>query len=109
MPALARFRPARVGAGFERVGVEAVAGLPSVGSEWGGIDLSPDGSEVAFAWDRTGSSEIYTVPIAGDRIIQLTEGGRRSVSPSWSPDGSPVTVLRDRAGTARFAILGVDS
>src|SRR5258708_3952059 len=84
IPAPARFRPVPLGDGFERLDVEAIAGLPSVGSEWGGIDLSPDGSEVAFAWDRTGSSEIYTVPIAGDRIIQLTEAGARSVSPRRS-------------------------
>jgi Tol biopolymer transport system component len=61
----------------------------------GGIHLSPDGGEVAFAWDRSGAMEIYTAPLVGDRVIQLTEAEARSTSPRWSPDGHWVAFLRD--------------
>src|SRR5207253_2533107 len=73
MPAPPRFRPVPLGEGFTRLDVETVAGLPWVDFIWGGIDLSPDGHEVAFAWNRTGAYGLYSVPIDGDKIIQLTE------------------------------------
>ena len=50
--------------------------------------LSPDGSAVAFASDRTGSFEIYVVGLApGSQEIELTGNGRNNVQPAWSPDG----------------------
>jgi dipeptidyl aminopeptidase/acylaminoacyl peptidase len=75
---------------------------------WGGIDLSPDGHEVAFAWDRSGSLEIYTAPLSGDRIIQLTEADARSVAPRWSPDGHWVAFLRGPAGQAAVWLVDRD-
>lgn len=71
----------------------AVTAAPGVDRS-GGLDLSPDGSEVAFAWDRSGALEIYTAPLLGDRIIQLTSADARSVAPRWSPDGHWVAFLR---------------
>lgn len=82
-----------------------VAAAPGV-DRWGGIDLSPDGSEVAFAWDRSGSLEIYAAPIVGDRIIQLTSAGTRSVAPRWSPDGRAIAFLRG-ASDGRSATLWI--
>lgn len=108
MPAPPRFRPVPLGDGFTRLDVELVAGLPWVDYVWGGIDLSPDGHEVAFAWNKTGAYEIYSVPIAGDRIIQLTAADTRSVTPRWSPDGTQIAFMRDQGGDERFAIWIVD-
>lgn len=72
----------------------------------GGIDLSPDGREVAFAWDVSGSLEIYTAPLDGDRIIQLTAADARSVAPRWSPDGHWVAFVRGDA--AQKVLWAVD-
>ena len=108
MPAPPRFRPVPLGDAFKRLDVALVAGLPWVDYIWGGIDLSPDGREVAFAWNRTGAYELYTVPIDGDRIIQLTESDTRSVTPRWSPDGTQIAFMRDLGGNERFAIWLVD-
>lgn len=77
---------------------------PQVDVRFGGIDLSPDGGEVAFSWDRTGVNEIFVAPIRGERIYQLTAGGDRSVSPRWSPDGRWIALLRDSGGDERFQI-----
>ncbi|MBI2983430.1 MAG: PD40 domain-containing protein [Chloroflexi bacterium] len=85
---------------------DVVAGAPGV-DRWGGIDLSPDGSEVAFAWDRSGALEIYTAPILGDRIIQLTSADARSVAPRWSPDGHWIAFVRG-SGDGEPALWIVD-
>src|SRR6185503_1843117 len=75
---------------------------------WGGIDLSADGAEVAFAWNKTGTFEIYSAPIERERIYQLTDAKERSVSPRWSPDAKQLAHLRDRGGNERFDIWLVD-
>jgi dipeptidyl aminopeptidase/acylaminoacyl peptidase len=75
---------------------------------WGGIDLSPDGREVAFAWDREGSVEIYSAPLTGDRIIQLTDADARSVAPRWSPDGHWVAFVRGDAGNGSLRVVDRD-
>ena len=102
------FHPVPLGDGFTRLDAAQVAGLPTVDFFWGGIDLSPDGTEVAFAWNQSGTYELYSAPIADERIIQLTESGTRSVSPRWSPDGGQIAFLRDDAGTERFSVWTVD-
>jgi Tol biopolymer transport system component len=84
-----------------RIGVKANVDMD------GGIDLSPDGNEIAFAWDRSGAMEIYTAPLIGDRVIQLTEADARSASPRWSPDGHWVAFLRDE-GAGRRSVWLVD-
>lgn len=86
---------------------DEVAAARGVDRSWG-IDLSPDGSEVAFAWDRDGALEIYTAPIFGDRIIQLTDAGARSVAPRWSPDGHWVAFVRDGGDGGPPALWVVD-
>jgi dipeptidyl aminopeptidase/acylaminoacyl peptidase len=108
VPPATGFRPVPLGEGFTRLDVDVIGGMPSVDFFWGGIDLSPDGTEVAFSWNRTGAYELYTAPLAGDRIIQLTESDTRSVSPRWSPDGTQIAFTRDDAGTERMAIWIVD-
>ena len=107
-PAPPRFHPVPLGEGFRRLDAALVAGLPTVDFFWGGIDLSRDGREVAFSWNQSGAYEVYSAPIADERIIQLTESGTRSVSPRWSPDGSEIAFLRDDAGTERFSVWIVD-
>lgn len=106
--AAVRFQPVPLGLGFTRLDAAVVGGLPSVDFFWGGIDLSPDGAEVAFAWNRTGAYELYLAPIAGDKLIQLTGSDTRSVSPRWSPDGTQIAFTRDDAGTERMSIWMVD-
>ena len=88
--------------------IEDLAGSPYVDWQWGGIDLSPDASEVAFAWNRSGTFEIYSAPLERDRLFQLTDAKERSVSPRWSPDGAQLAFLRDRGGDERFDIWLVD-
>ncbi|TME64581.1 MAG: alpha/beta fold hydrolase [Chloroflexi bacterium] len=101
-------RPPSIGARYKRYTVEELAGVPSVDFFWGGIDLAPDGSEVAFSWNRSGTFEVYSAPLQGERIFQLTDAKERSVWPRWSPDGKWVAFMRDAGGNEQFAIWIVD-
>ena len=44
---------------------------------------SPDGRHIAFASNRSGSFDVYTMDAGGDHVRRLTRGGSNS-SPSWS-------------------------
>lgn len=66
--------------------------------------ISPDGSQVAFASDRSGHDqfEIWKANIDGANLTQLTTIGYDSIIqaniqqkvPSWSPDGSKIALWR---------------
>jgi len=103
-PTTSGLRPVPLGPRFHELAIEDLVGAAQVDVRLGGIDLSPDGAEVAFSWDRTGVNEIFAAPVRGERIYQLTDGGDRSVSPRWSPDGRWIAFLRDSGGDERFQI-----
>lgn len=96
-----------IGPRFRRLSAEDVARLPAV-ERSGGIDLSPDGSEVAFAWDVGGTLEIYATALRGPKIIQLTDARRSSRAPRWSPDGRSVAFVRDDAGGTTLWVVDRD-
>ena len=66
--------------------------------------LSPDGNQVAFAWNAGGSSkkdeansndyDIYTKPLGSEDLFALTSDPADDLSPSWSPDGQTLAFLR---------------
>ena len=61
--------------------------------------LSPDGSAVAFASDRSGSFEIYVVGLAnGGNEIAITNDGKNNVEPAWSPDGRWIAYAHKNGG-----------
>ena len=97
-----------IGDRYRRLSVEELASVPYVDHVWGGIDLSPDGSEVAFSWNRSGTFEVYSTLLDGERIFQMTDAKERSVWPRWSPDAKQIAFLRDRGGDERFDIWIVD-
>ncbi len=71
----------------------------------GGTDpsWSPDGQRIAFASDRAGSYDIYTMSSHdGQKVSRLTEDDAAEADPSWSPDGSRIAYtgnLREGIGT----------
>ena len=61
--------------------------------------LSPDGSAVAFASDRSGSFEIYVVSLArGSQEIAITSDGQNNIQPEWSPDGRWIASYSSNGG-----------
>ena len=68
--------------------------------------FSPDGSQVAFAWDGGNSNatnpfNLYVKAIGFEKIEQLTHEPADFIVPAWSPDGSTIAFARqggDRPG-----------
>ncbi len=62
--------------------------------------LSPDGKQVAFAWDGEagGNFDIYVKLVEGGTPLRLTTKPANEGSPAWSPDGSRIAFLRETAG-----------
>jgi len=71
---------------------------------WSNVDVSPDGSTLLF--DMLG--DLFTVPIAGGEATSLTEGIAWSYQPKYSPDGSQIAFVSDRAGGDNFWVMGSD-
>ncbi|HWJ59016.1 MAG TPA: amidohydrolase family protein [Sphingomicrobium sp.] len=61
---------------------------------WMSLDVSPDGSEVAF--DLLG--DLYTIPIGGGEARVLTQGHSWDMQPRYSPDGREIAFTSDRGG-----------
>jgi len=59
--------------------------------------LSPDGSQVAFAWDgeKQNKSDIYVKQIGVEPPFRLTNDPAMNYSPAWSPDGGFIAFLRE--------------
>ncbi len=58
--------------------------------------ISPDGRKIAFASDRSGSSEIWMCDRDGGNALQLTRFGAVSGTPRWSPDGRKIAFDSDK-------------
>ena len=49
---------------------------------------SPNGSSIAFVSGRSGSNQIWLLPMSGGEALQLTKFSRALSLISWSPDGT---------------------
>lgn len=56
--------------------------------------ISPEGSRIAFASNRSGNWNIYVMPTTGGKAIQITSGAADDLHPTWSPDGSQLAFCR---------------
>ncbi len=61
---------------------------------WMTVDVSPDGKQIVF--DLLG--DIYLMPIAGGRATLVSGGLAYDIQPRFSPDGSRILFVSDRAG-----------
>ena len=58
--------------------------------------FSPDGNQVAFAWngEKGDNTDIYVLPIGSGTPLRLTTDPAEDTAPAWSPDGSQIAFLR---------------
>ncbi len=59
--------------------------------------LSPDGTQVAFAWngEKQDKFDIYVKQIGVEPPFRLTSDAAMDYSPAWSPDGGFIAFLRE--------------
>jgi Tol biopolymer transport system component len=60
--------------------------------------ISPDGTKIAFASNRSGNWDIFVMPITGGKAVQITSDAADEMHPSWSPDGSSLVYSRSGSG-----------
>lgn len=70
-------------------------------------DYSPDGNQIVFASERSGSWEIWTCRSDGTQPRQLTNmPGQQSASPRWTPDSKWIIFDSRFEGHADLAMIG---
>ncbi len=70
------------------------------------LAVSPDGATVVFDIQVETDRDIYSVPLAGGSVSELTtEGG---FEPEWSPDGSQIVFTTFRAFGGNFWVMNPD-
>jgi serine/threonine protein kinase len=72
--------------------------LTAIDSREVGPAWSPDGKQIAFASDRDGDYDIYTMTTDGQNLHQLTYNDKDDSSPSWSPDGTQIVYSVENDG-----------
>ena len=92
------------------LGVPGVLGSFRASLDFGGIDVSPDGDEVVFAWNPHGVYDLHVVSLGDGAVRKLTActSADRAMRPRYSPDGERIAYLRDTDGNELFHIWVVD-
>jgi Tol biopolymer transport system component len=85
---------------FDIQNISNAAGIADWGPTW-----SPDGMRIAFASERDGNAEIYSVNLNGLVLTRLTNSPGTDDSPAWSPDGMRVAFVSDRDGNQDIYVM----
>lgn len=71
-----------------------------------GFDISPDGGDLAYAWNCSGQWEIYTLSLSTDAApVQITTGEGGKYAPRWRPNGKSLAYARDTDGSENYEIV----
>jgi len=72
----------------------------------GGHELSPDGQQITFTWNRDEASDVYVMPSAGGWARRITAGRKLEwpeLACRWSPDGQWLAIsMNDKRHNAVY-------
>ena len=72
------------------------------------FDVSADGRWLLFDSDRSGSQQVYRMPVQGGEVEQLTSDPEPAMSPDISPDGREIVYHSFRDGVRQLFVLGLE-
>src|SRR6185436_14517165 len=74
------------------------------GGEVGNPAYSPDGSLIAFAWQKpkSGGFDIYLYNVGMRTFRQLTNDSRSNERPTWAPDGKHIAYHSGKSGSSQI-------
>ncbi len=87
---------------IKRIDSRVVTQLTNDAAEDTMPSISPDGTRIAFASNRSGNWDIFVMPISGGRPLQVTSDPSHEVHPSWSPDGTRLIYNRLGLSSGRW-------
>jgi Tol biopolymer transport system component/DNA-binding winged helix-turn-helix (wHTH) protein len=71
--------------------------------------FSPDGSQVAFAWNAGAEGgyqfDLYVKSLGSERLLRLTHRPATWIVPAWSPDGSAIAFIRDKEDASGIFVI----
>ncbi|HUI89587.1 MAG TPA: DPP IV N-terminal domain-containing protein [Anaerolineales bacterium] len=76
---------------------------------WSDIDpaMSPDGKRIAFASNRDGHWNLYTLDFQSGNVVQLTHDNNYNSAPTWSPDLAWLAYETFQNGNLQIALLSL--
>src|SRR5512140_3149501 len=84
--------------------LEQLLRVPHVDAGYG-FDLSPDGTRLAFSWNRSGSWEIYELPLPGaGEAKPITRAAGGKFHPQYAPDGKRIAYALALDGSESYHI-----
>ncbi|MEZ0335979.1 MAG: hypothetical protein ACAI18_18465, partial [Gemmatimonadales bacterium] len=69
------------------------------------FEISADGRWLVFDADRSGTQQLYRMPLAGGEVEQLTHGADPALAPALSPDGRELAYHGFRDGIRQIFVM----
>lgn len=69
---------------------------------------SPDGKNIVFVSDRTGTAQLYTMTANGKNVRRISGGGGQYTTPVWSPRGDKIAFTKSLNGRFHIGIMNTD-